>query len=120
MEQAYGDGTQNLKFENESEMDVEGSVFKIELKTPLTQIQKPDRRHENANNDEPLVEIKTENQSGQNPNALLIEETIDINIKVENEEITFSAKRESSTKKAIIKKHTICEICKNILKQNLT
>ena len=109
MKQTYEDLTQNLKHENEyTKMDIEGNVMRVELKPPLMiQIHMPNGRHENANNDEPLVDIKTENQSGQNPNALLIEETIDINIKVENEEITFSAKRESSTKKANVKKPSV-------------
>ena len=118
MKQTYEDLTQNLKHEY-TKMDIGGNIMRVELKPPLMiQIHMPNGRHENANNDEPLVEIKTENQSGQNPNALSIEETIDI--KVENEKITYSAKRESFTKKANVKKHTICEICKNLLKQNLT
>ena len=40
MEQTCEDLTQNLKCENENnEMNIEGTVNKIELKPPLTQIQ---------------------------------------------------------------------------------
>ena len=88
MEHSYEDLTQNLKFENEnSEMDLKGTVIKVELKSPLTKIRKPNERLENANQKEHNVEIKSENQAQNEPsqNALLIEETIDI--KLENEEI---------------------------------
>ena len=65
MEQTYEDLTQNLKCENEnSEMDIKGTVIKVELKPPLTQIQKlSNKTQENANLDEDYVEIKTENQA---------------------------------------------------------
>ena len=54
MEQTYEDLTQNLKCENEnSNMDIEGTVIKVEMKSPLTHIQKlPDERQENANQDD--------------------------------------------------------------------
>ena len=65
MEQTYEDITQKLNHKNEnSEMDIKGTVIKIELKPQLTQIQKePNERHENVNQDEHIVEIKTENQA---------------------------------------------------------
>ena len=89
MEQTYEDLTQEFKCENEnSEMDIEGTVIKVELKPSLTQIQKlPNERLENANQEEHNVEIKSENQAQNEPrqNALSIEETIDI--KLGNEEI---------------------------------
>ena len=126
MEQTYEDLTQNLKRENEnSKMDIGGTVFKIELKPPLTQIQKlPDERLENAIQEEHNVEIKSENQAQNelSQNVLLIEETIDI--KLENEEIrsyicgkslnsveNYSTMRESSSKDANLKIQNICIIC---------
>ena len=52
-----------LKCENENnEMDIEGTVLKVELKSQLTQIQKPNERHQNANIDQYFVEIRHENQ----------------------------------------------------------
>ena len=126
MEQTYEDLIQNLKFENEnSEMDIEGTVIKVELKPPLTQIQKlPNERPENSNQEDHIVEIKTENhEHGQNEqvqNALLIEETIVT--KLENKEIRSykcgkslnseenpSALKESSTKTSKVKEQNICE-----------
>ena len=89
MEQTYGDLTQNLKCENEnSEMDIEGNVIKVELKPPLTQIQKlPNERPENLNQEEHNDEIKSENQvhdqNQPNENALMVEETIDINLQID-------------------------------------
>ena len=79
MEHIYEDLTLNLKYENENnEVDIKGTVIKVELRHPLTQIQKlPEERQENANQEEHDVEIKTENQ-----NELSIEETYD---KLENE-----------------------------------
>ena len=50
MEQNSEDLTQNLKFES-SEMDIVGSVLKVKSTPLLTQIKKPDGRHENANYD---------------------------------------------------------------------
>ena len=49
MEQTYEDVTPTLKCENEnSEMDIEGTIIKHELKPPLPQIQKlPNGRLEN-------------------------------------------------------------------------
>ena len=90
MEQTYEDLTQNLKCENEkSEMDIEGTVIKVELKSQMAQIQMPNVGIENVNQEEHLVEIKTENQANdqneENRNALLIEETVDT--KLENEDI---------------------------------
>ena len=59
MEQTYEDLTQNLKCENEnSEMDIEGTVIKVEMKPSLTQIHKPNVGLENANQKEQSVEIK--------------------------------------------------------------
>ena len=51
MEQTYEKFTQKFKSENQnSEMDIEGTVIKVELKPSLTQIQKlPNERLENAN-----------------------------------------------------------------------
>ena len=86
MEQAYEDLTQSLKCENE--IDIEGTVIKIELKPPLPQIKMLlNVGLENAKQDEHNVEIKSENQAQNelSQNVLLIEETIDI--KLENEEI---------------------------------
>ena len=141
-QQTFKDGTSNLKGENENnEMDIEGTVLKVELKPSLTQIQKPDGRHENANQEEHIVEIKTENQAhDQNQrrqSALSIEETIDI--KLENEEIRLyicgkrlnskeisSASKERSTKKSNVKVQNICQICnksfstKTYLKRHVT
>ena len=90
MEHSYEDLTQNLKFENEnSEMDLKGTVIKVELKSPLTKIRKPNERHENANQDGHIVEINNENhlhyENEQSQNALVIEEKIEL--KLENEEI---------------------------------
>ena len=81
--------SQNLKCENEnSEMDIEGTVIKVELKPPLPEIEKLlNVGIENAKQDDHNVKIKSGNQ-GQNKqshNALSIEETIDI--KLGNEEI---------------------------------
>ena len=53
MAQTYEGFTQNLKFENEnSEMDIEGTVIKVELKPLLTQIKKQNVGLENANQKE--------------------------------------------------------------------
>ena len=88
MEQTYRHLTQNLEHENEnSKLDNGDTLFKVDLKPPLTQSQKlPDERQENANQDGHIVEIKSENQAQneQSQNAFSIEETIDI--KLENEE----------------------------------
>ena len=79
MEQTFEDLTQNLRSENEhSKLDIEGTVIKVELKPPLTQTQwLPNERPENLNQEENIVQIKTENhkhgQNEQNQNALLIE-----------------------------------------------
>ena len=86
MEQTSEDLTQSLKCENDNrEMDIEGTVIKVELKPPLTQIQKlPNERQENSNIDKHTVE--SENQANdESQNILTIEQTIDL--KLENEEI---------------------------------
>ena len=80
-EQTFQDVAQNLKCENEnSKMDIEGTVIKVELKPPLTQIHKPNVGLENTNNKkEQSVEIKHENQTDdheQNRIALTIREAI--------------------------------------------
>ena len=65
MKQALEDLTQNLKCENEnSEMDINGTVIKVELKSQFSQIQKPSARHESEipNQDKSIVEIKYENK----------------------------------------------------------
>ena len=85
MEHSYEDLTQNLKFENEnSEMDLKGTVIKVELKSPLTKIRKPNERLENANQKEHNVEIKSENhehgQNEQSQDALSLKETLDITL----------------------------------------
>ena len=126
MEQTYEKFTQKFKSENQnSEMDIEGTVIKVELKPSLTQIQKlPNERLENANQEEHNVEIKSENQAQNEPsqNALLIEETIDM--KLENEDIrsyicgkslnceenSFDD-QESSRNKTKIESQNICDIC---------
>ena len=128
MEQTYEDLTQKLKFENEnSEMDIEGTVIKVELKPPLTQIQKlSNERQENANQDKHFVEStenQANNQNEESQNALWIEETIDL--KLGNEEIrsficgkglhfegNSFAMKETFTKKAKVKIQNICDICK--------
>ena len=123
MEQAYEDLTQSLKCENE--IDIEGTVIKIELKPPLPQIKMLlNVGLENAKQDEHNVEIKSENQAQNEPrqNSLSIEETIDS--KLENEEIrsyicgkSLNSKEnpstmiESSTTKTKVKEQNICEIC---------
>ena len=123
MEQTFKDLTPNLELENESnELDIEGTVLKVELKPSLTQIQKPNARNANANQSEFLDEMKYENQANDQ-NALLIEEMIDG--KLENKEIrsyicgknvhseeNSSILKESSTKKAKARLQNICEICK--------
>ena len=120
MEQTYDDLTQNLKFENEnSEMDIEGTVIKVDLKPPLTEIQKlPNERKENSNQEKHIVEIKNENhehgQNEQSQDALSLKETLDITL--ENKEIRSyncgksfnseenpSALKESSTKTSKVK-----------------
>ena len=57
-------------------MDIEGTVIKVELK-PETQIQNPNVGLENVNQEEHIVEIKTENQANdqnaESQNALAIE-----------------------------------------------
>ena len=130
MEQTYEDLAQNLKCENEnSEMDIDGTVIKVELKPSLAQIQKllNNKKKENANLEEDYVEIKTENQAHDHTelsqNALFIEETIDM--KLENEDIrsyicgkglhfegNSFAMKETFTKKAKVKIQNICDICK--------
>ena len=126
MEQNSEDLTQNLKFES-SEMDIVGSVLKVKSTPLLTQIKKPDGRHEIANYDEHDVQIKHENQeldrNQQTLNTLPIEKSI--NYKLKNEEIrsyirekqskskeNSPALKERYTKKANIEKKNICEICK--------
>ena len=70
-----------MKCENENnEMDIEGTVIKVELKPSLTQIQKlPNESHAKAILDEDFVEIKCENHAHdpneQSQNAFSIEET---------------------------------------------
>ena len=89
----------NIKNEN-IEINIEGTVIKVELKTPLNVIQKP--RLENASKD----------QKVQNQNALSIEETIEL-----NSEENSSALNQKSL---ILKKQHICEICKKHLLQGLS
>ena len=111
MEQTDEGLTSNLKYENEnSELDIEGAVIKVESK--LTQIQKPNRRHENREQ-----HIENQYQDEQSQNALSIEETIDI--KLENEEITSyiygdlknsSAQKRKSTNNDKVDNQNICEI----------
>ena len=62
MEQTYEDLTQKFKCENEGrEMDIEGTVIKVELKPPLTQIETLSNVElENAKQDEHNVTIVTE------------------------------------------------------------
>ena len=81
----------NIKNEN-IEINIEGTVIKVELKTPLNVIQKP--RLENASKD-PKV---------QNQNVLSIEETIDLNSEENSSAL--------NQKPLIVKKQHICEICK--------
>ena len=72
MENIDKDLTQNLKCENEkSKMDIEDTIIKVELKSQLTQIQKPNKSFENN------VEINYENQqmNKDNQNAFSIEKT---------------------------------------------
>ena len=82
MEQTYEDLTQNFKFENEnSNMDIDGTVIKVELKSPLTKIQKlPNGRQENSNQEKHIVEIKNENhehgQNEQSQDALSLKEQV--------------------------------------------
>ena len=128
MEQTYEDLTQNLKCENEnSNMDIEGTVIKVEMKSPLTHIHMlPNERKENANLEKHDVEIKNEklahHQNEKSQNALLIEKTI--NIKLEefrsyicakklNSEKNSSALKRKSPKTAKVTEQNICEICKN-------
>ena len=79
MEQTYEVLTQNLKSENEtSKLDIEGTVIKLELNPSLTQYQKqPNVGFKNVNQEEHIVEIKTENQANdqnaESQNALAIE-----------------------------------------------
>ena len=57
-------------------MDIEGTVIKVELK-PETQIQNPNVGLENVNQEEHIVEIKSQNQANdqnaESQNALAIE-----------------------------------------------
>ena len=123
MEQINKDMMPTIKSENEnSKMDIEGTVIKLELKSPLTQIQKlPNGRLEDANQDKHIVEIKHENEESQN--ARSIEETIDI--KLENEDIrsyicgkslnseeNSFAMKESFKKTTKVKEQNSCKICK--------
>ena len=80
MEQNNKDMMPTIKSENEnSKMDIEGTVIKLELKPPLTQIHKPNVGLENTNKKGQSVEIKHENQTDdheQNRIALTIREAI--------------------------------------------
>ena len=54
---------QTLKCEMEYNiMDIEGTVLKVKRKSQLTQFQKPNERHQNANINQYFVEIRHENQ----------------------------------------------------------
>ena len=89
MEQTYENLTQNCENENK-EIDIKGTVIKVELKPSMPQIQKlQNERLENANQEEHNVEIKSENQA---QNALLIEETIDIKLEMKKLDHTFVEK----------------------------
>ena len=134
MEQTCEDLTQNLKCENEnSEMDIEGNVIKVELKPALSQIQKlPNKRQENANIDKHAVESESDNQANdESQNTLSIEQTMDL--KLENEEIksyicgkqsnskeNSPALKRKSTKKAKVTEQNICEICKKAFSKKFT
>ena len=50
-----------------NEMNIEGTVIKVELKPPLTQNQKQpkERQDKNVNQEEHIVEIKYENQANE-------------------------------------------------------
>ena len=64
MDQTYKDRTQNLKwFGNENnEMDIEGTVNNVKRQTTLNQIQ-PLGRHANANQEDYIPEVNSENQT---------------------------------------------------------
>ena len=62
MEQTNEDLTTTFKWENESnEMDIKGTVIKLELETQLTLIQKPNVGLENSNQKD-HIEVHSENQ----------------------------------------------------------
>ena len=62
MEQTNEDLTTTFKWENESnEMDIKGTVIKLELETPMTLIQKPNVGLENSNQMD-HIEVHSENQ----------------------------------------------------------
>ena len=62
MERTHEDLT--LKCENDkNEIDIEGTVIKVELKSQLIEFQKPNERHQNANQGQYFVEIKHEIQT---------------------------------------------------------
>ena len=64
MEETFEDLKRNLKCVNENnEMNIDGTVIKVEQKPPLTPIPKANVELENANLEEHDVEIKTENQA---------------------------------------------------------
>ena len=106
-------------------MDTEG--VKVELKPPLTQIQRlSNARNENANQSEFLDDIKHENiANDESQNDFSIEENgeigLDICGKQSNSKENYHALKDRSTKKAKIENHNICEICKKTFssKQNL-
>ena len=119
-EKTFENVAPNLKCENESnEMNIDGTVKKVELKPTLTQIQKAYWRNENQS--EFFKDNKYKNQANDQ-NASLIEETI--GTKLENKEIrsyicgkrlnseeNSSALKESSTEDEKVKEQMICEIC---------
>ena len=111
----------NCKSENnEMDIDIDGTVIKFELKSPLTQHQMLNMRNENQR--EVSDDNKYKNQASDQ-NVLLIEETIDTKLgneeirsyicrKILNSEEHSSALKGSYTEKAQVKEQLICEICK--------
>ena len=58
MEQTYEDLTKNFKCVNENhELDIKGTVIKFELKPQVNQIQKPNERHKNPNQDKHFAQF---------------------------------------------------------------
>ena len=89
MEQTYEDLIQNLKCENEnSKMDIEGIVIKVELIPSLIQNQKPKGRPENENQNKNF----DKDHYAQSRNSLLIEETTNIKLGIEKLIHTFLEK----------------------------
>ena len=105
MEHTYEDLTQKFKCENEGrEMDIEGNVIKVELKPPLTQIQKlPNVKLENAKQVEHNVEIKSESQAQNEDNQNALSKTEEAkNIKLGGKQL--NSKEESSAMKKVLQR----------------